>query len=159
MMSMIVTVGGVPLKATVDTAAEVTLISDKVYVSLNPRPPPLHHNCYCCSVVTFDFQGYHSDHNKCQLLPTILPLSESSPEHSGERLKDAGFSCWACEPQARGKYLHSNLNIAPIEDQLLLGIDFLRKHGMSINLKESTPLYFWASKFFFWANKNLKVMI
>ena len=32
-----------------------------------------------------------------------------------------------------------NLYVAPIEDQMLLhvGIDFLKRHGMSINLKES----------------------
>ena len=42
MMSVEVVIGGLSLKAIiVDTAAKVTLISDKVYTSLTPQPPKL----------------------------------------------------------------------------------------------------------------------
>ena len=40
-MSVQVVIGGLSLKAIVDTAAKVTLISDKVYTSLTPQPPKL----------------------------------------------------------------------------------------------------------------------
>ncbi|MCG7867847.1 MAG: retropepsin-like domain-containing protein, partial [Candidatus Thiodiazotropha taylori] len=91
------------IKAVVDTAAAVTIISDKIYRELMPKPP-------CLKKVTL-----HT---------------------AGRDLKMSGFVAGPVSLKLGLSTFSEVVYVAPIQDDMLLGLDFLLKHGVSIKLGE-----------------------
>lgn len=92
------------ITAIVDTAAEVTLISDKFYESLLEKPAII----------------------KKVTLNTAA--------------KDATMPGFVCGPIQIGigeQTFSENVYVAPLQDDMLLGLDFMRKHGILINIPDS----------------------
>ena len=88
----------------VDTAAEVSIISDRAYDKLNPRPPKLRD--------VFLYAAGRGMRMKGMIVgPVALKLGDQS------------FSV--------------DIYVAPIEEEMLLGLDFLRQHGVTIHLQQS----------------------
>ena len=101
MIQIPVMLGGIPIEAVVDTAAEVTIISDRVYKELNWTGPII----------------------KQVLLQT-----------AGRELKIKGFIIGPLALQIGSHVYEEEVYVATIEDKMLLGLDFLRRNKMSINL-------------------------
>ena len=94
---------GIALKAVVDTAAMVTILSDKVYREMKTKPP-------CPKVVTLQTAGRDMKMDGRIVGPVSLKLGNTTfPEV---------------------------VHVAPIQDDILLGLDFLLKHRVDIKLKE-----------------------
>ncbi|MCG7869674.1 MAG: retroviral-like aspartic protease family protein, partial [Candidatus Thiodiazotropha taylori] len=92
-----------PLKAVVDTAAEVTIISDRVFRELEPKPP----------------------HLKKVILHT-----------AGRDMKMDGFVVGPVAVQLGNSIFSEAVYVAPIQDDMLLGLDFLLRHGVDIKLED-----------------------
>ncbi|MCG8077509.1 MAG: retropepsin-like domain-containing protein, partial [Candidatus Thiodiazotropha taylori] len=92
-----------PLKAVVDTAAEVTIISDRVFAEMDPKPP-------CLKKVTL-----HT---------------------AGRDMKMQGFVAGPVNLQLGSSIFPEAVYVAPIQDDMLLGLDFLLRHGVDIKLEE-----------------------
>ena len=101
MIQIPVMLGGIPIEAVVDTAAEVTIISDRVYKELNWTGPIIK-----------------------QVLLQI----------AGRELKIKGFIIRPLALQIGSHVYEEEVYVAPIEDKMLLGLDFLRRNKISINL-------------------------
>ena len=89
------------LNAVVDTASEVTLISDKVYQGLQPQP---------------------------QVVRNFLLYA------AGRNMKMRGYEIKPVEVKLGNYETKESIYVAPIEDDMLLGLDFLRKHHADISL-------------------------
>ena len=98
-----VTVQGHPLHAVVDTAAEVTLISEETYKSLGDPPPVLRE-------VIMNTAGRGLQMNGFIVGPTVIGLGP--------------------------KQIQTEIYVAPIEDDMLLGFDVLRRQGVELNMGE-----------------------
>ncbi len=96
-----VEVQGYRTVAVIDTAAEVTIMSDRVYRKL-ANPGSIIRN------VTLNTAGRELQMKGFVVGPVTLTLG--------------------------GQDFQENIYVAPIEDDLLLGLDFLRRHGAQINL-------------------------
>ena len=93
------------MKAVVDTAAMVTIGSDKIYREMKPNPP-------CLKVVALQTAGRDMRMDGHIVGPASLKLGNTTfPEV---------------------------VHVAPIQDDMLLGLDFLLKHRVDIKLKSST---------------------
>ena len=91
------------ISAVVDTAAEVTIISEKIFESFEEKPPIL----------------------KRVTLNTAA--------------KDATMSGFICGPvriNIANETFTEQVYVAPLQDDMLLGLDFMRKHGILINIPE-----------------------
>ena len=103
MLRVPVTVQGKNLKAVVDTAAEVTIISDAVFKELEPKPPYL----------------------KKVILHT-----------AGRDMKMDGFVAGPVALQMGTSIFPEAVYVAPIQDDMLLGLDFLLRHGVDIKMDD-----------------------
>lgn len=92
----------------VDTAAEVTIISDSVFRGMEPKPPFL----------------------KKVILHT-----------AGRDMKMKGFVVGPVALKLGNSTFPEAVYVAPIQDDMLLGLDFLLRHGVDIKLNE-LHLYF-----------------
>ena len=95
------------LNAIIDTAAEVTIISDRVHNILNPKPPK---------------------------------IKEVTLNTAGRDMKMKGIVAGPVEVKLGSKTFMERVYVAPIEDDMLLGIDFLRRHKVDICIPESRLL-------------------
>ena len=102
--SLAVQVGNTRVDAIVDTAAETTLISDKVFQRLDPKPEIL---------------------GKLKLLAAGRDMTMQGQKVGPVRLK-IGSSIF-----------QQVLNVAPIEDDMLLGFDFLHQCGAQLDMKNN----------------------
>lgn len=96
------------INAVVDTAAEVTIISDSVFRGMEPKPPFL----------------------KKVILHT-----------AGRDMKMKGFVVGPVALKLGNSTFPEAVYVAPIQDDMLLGLDFLLRHGVDIKLNE-LHLYF-----------------
>ena len=96
-----VVVQGHRVAAVVDTAAQVTLISEEMYKGLK-EPPPI--------------------------------LKEVVMNTAGKGLQMNGFVAGPFYIKLGNQEFTWDIYVAPIGDQMLLGIDFLRKQGISLDL-------------------------
>ena len=92
----------VSVRAIIDTAAEVTIISDKIYEALDPTPPKIRD-------VSLNTAGRGMKVQGMRVGPVSMTLGHTKFEEV--------------------------LYVAPIEDEMLLGIDFLRRYAESIQIK------------------------
>ena len=101
MLRITVYLQGILIKAVVDTAAEVTIISDRIFNELKPKPPCL----------------------KKVILRT-----------AGRDLKMKGFVVGLVPLQLGSGTFMEAVYVAPIQDDMLLGLAFLLRHGVDIQL-------------------------
>ncbi len=94
-----VEVQGYRTSAIIDTAAEITIISDRVYHKL-ANPGSVIHK------VTLNT--------------------------AGRELQMKGFVVGPLTLTLGGQEFQENVYVAPIEDDMLLGLDFLRRHGLRL---------------------------
>ena len=99
-----VQVNNIKCTAVVDSAAEVTLISDKVYKQLKPVPEV---------------------------------LKKLHIKTAGRDMKMDAYQVGPIKIKLGGRHFKGPIFVAPIDDDMLLGLDFLRAHGININLRES----------------------
>ena len=100
-----VRVKGLVVKAVVDTAAEVTLVSDRVVAQLPEDVPVLEH-------VYMKTAGRGLQMNGSIVGPVTIQLGDM--------------------------VFQERVYVAPIEDCMLLGLDFLKKHGATIDIVGAT---------------------
>lgn len=98
-----VLVQGFQLNAVVDTAAEVTLLSDEVYAKLLDKPKR---------------------------------IKDINLRTAGKQLTMKGFVAGPFNITIKDNSYKENVYIFPINDHMLLGLDFLRKAGALINLPQ-----------------------
>ena len=103
MLRVPVILQGKEIKAVVDTAAEVTIISDNVFRELEPKPA-------CLKRVTL-----HT---------------------AGRDMKMEGFVVGLVALKMGKSTFPEAVYVAPIQDDMLLGLDFLLRHGVDIKLEE-----------------------
>lgn len=96
---------GVPIVAAVDTAAEVTIISDKIYGSLRVRPPT---------------------------------LRESVMHAAGRGMQMKTFVVGPVKLRIGSKLFETEVYVAPIQDDMLLGLNFMVTYGVTVNLAKLT---------------------
>lgn len=92
-----------PIKAIIDTAAEVTIISDKVYENLSEKPGV---------------------------------LRKVKMNTAGRDLSMTAFLCGPFHVKLGGQDFFENIYVAPLQDPMLLGLDFMRKHKVLVNIPE-----------------------
>lgn len=97
--SMVVQVGKTEVRAIVDTAAQVTIISDKIYNSLRKQPP------------------------KLRLVKLLA---------AGRDMAMNGFVAGPFRVKIGSNWYSQDLYVAPIEHDMLLGVDILIDRGQSI---------------------------
>ena len=103
MLRVPVTLQDFTLQAVVDTAAEVTIISDCIFRELQPKPPYL----------------------KKVILHT-----------AGRDLRMDGFVVGPVALKLGKNTFPAAVYVAPIQDDMLLGLDFLLRHGVNIKLDD-----------------------
>ncbi len=96
--------GTIDLEAVVDTAAQVTILSDKIYAKLRPQPRV----------------------KKKIVLQT-----------AGRQLKITGHVVGPLTLKLGEREYVDDVIVAAISDHMLLGLDFMRKYGVSIKLPEA----------------------
>jgi hypothetical protein len=103
MLRVPVEVQGMQLQAVVDPAAQVTLVSEEFYKSLDPAPPIRREVVMNTAGKGMQMNGYIAGP-----FQVVLGTHQFSVE----------------------------IYVAPIEEEMLLGLDFLEAHGVSLHLKE-----------------------
>jgi len=96
-------VQGMRLQSVVDTAAQVTLVSEEFYKSLDPAPP-IHR--------------------------------EVVMNTAGKGMQMNGFIAGSFQVVLGTHQFSVDIYVAPIEEEMLLGLDFLEANGVSLHLKE-----------------------
>lgn len=96
---------GVSIAAAVDTAAEVTIISDKIYESLKERPPTLRESYMHAA-------GRGMRMKTCVVGPVNLRIGS--------------------------KLFKTEVYVAPIQDDMLLGLNFMVTYGVTVDLAKLT---------------------
>ncbi|XP_048251534.1 uncharacterized protein LOC125379302 [Haliotis rufescens] len=96
-------IGGCPTEAVIDSGAEMTVISDKLFRKLTDQPPT---------------------------------VQEVVLKNAGRDLKMKGFITDMTRIRIQGKTYRLPICVAPIEDDMLLGADFILRYCSSINLEE-----------------------
>jgi len=96
-------VQGMPLKTVVDTAAQVTLVSEEFYKSLD-LAPPIHR--------------------------------EVVMNTGGKGMQMNGFIAGPFQVVLGTHKFSVDMYVAPIEEEMLLGLDILEANGVSLHLKE-----------------------
>ena len=91
------------IKATIDTAAMVTVISDQIYKEMKPNPP-------CLKATTL--------------------------QTAGRNMKMVGRIIGPVSIKLGNVIFPTLVHVAPINNDMLLGLDFLLRIGAGINLKE-----------------------
>ena len=104
-IKVLVSVNGVPVEAVVDTAAQITILSDRLMKKLDPQPS-------CTKNISLQTAGRKLKIQGKVTEPLTLRVGKSS-------------------------YLEEVV-VAPIEDEMLLGLDFMVKHEVNINIPEAT---------------------
>ena len=103
MLRVPVTLQDFKLQAVVDTAAEVTIISDSIFRELQPKPPYLKKVILHTAGLDLRMDGF-------VVGPVALKLGKNT-------------------------FLEA-VYVAPIQDDMLLGLDFLLRHGVDIKLDD-----------------------
>jgi hypothetical protein len=103
MLRVPVEVQGMQLQAVVDTAAQVTLVSEEFYKSLDPAPPI---------------------------------RKEVVMNTAGKGMQMDGYIAGPFEVVLGTHQFSVEIYMAPIEEEMLLGLDFLEANGVSLHLKE-----------------------
>ena len=98
-----VEVQGMQLQAVVDTAAQVTLVSEEFYKSLDPAPPI---------------------------------RKEVVMNTAGKGMQMNGYIAGPFQVVLGTHLFTVEIYVAPIEEDMLLGLDFLEANGVSLHLKE-----------------------
>ena len=98
-----VKVQGMQLQAVVDTAAQVTLVSEEFYKSLDPAPPI---------------------------------RKEVVMNTAGKGMQMNGYIAGPFQVVLGTHQFSVEIYVAPIEEDMLLGLDFLGANGVSLHLKE-----------------------
>ena len=98
-----VEVQGMQLQAVVDTAAQVTLVSEEFYKSLDPAPPI---------------------------------RKEVVMNTAGKGMQMNGYIAGPFQVVLGTHLFTVEIYVAPIEEEMLLGLDFLEANGVSLHLKE-----------------------
>ena len=98
-----VEVQGMQLQAVVDTAAQVTLVSEEFYKSLDPAPPI---------------------------------RKEVVMNTAGKGMQMNGYIAGPFQVVLGTHKFSVEIYVAPIEENMLLGLDFLEANGVSLHLKE-----------------------
>jgi len=98
-----VEVQGMQLQAVVDTAAQVTLVSEEIYKSLDPAPPI---------------------------------RKEVVMNTAGKGMQMNGYIAGPFQVVLGTHLFTVEIYVAPIEEDMLLGLDFLEANGVSLHLKE-----------------------
>jgi hypothetical protein len=98
-----VEVQGMHLQAVVDTAAQVTLVSEEFYKSLDPAPPI---------------------------------RMEVVMNTAGKGMQMNGYIAGPFQVVLGTHLFTVEISVAPIEEDMLLGLDFLEANGVSLHLKE-----------------------
>lgn len=101
MIQVPIIVNGYKISAVLDTAAEVTILSDRLLKLLDEKPK-------ISKPVIMHAAGRDMQMKGAKLEPVRMKLGEG----------------WYCE----------SLYMAPIEDDMLLGLDFLLKYQAKVNL-------------------------
>ena len=91
------------LQAVVDTAAQVTLVSEEFYKSLDPAPPI---------------------------------RKEVVMNTAGKGMQMNGYIAGPFQVVLGTHLFTVEIYVAPIEEDMLLGLDFLEANGVSLHLKE-----------------------
>ena len=104
--------GETPIVAAVDTAAEVTIISDKVYEALETKPPT---------------------------------VRETIMHAAGRGMKMKTFVVGPVQLKLGSKFYETEVYVAPIQDEMLLGLNFMVTYGVSVNL-EKTCIQHWRAR-------------
>jgi hypothetical protein len=99
-----VTLNSLKLNAVVDTAAEVTIISDSVYRQMSPKP-------------------------------TVVKTIKLHT--AGRALDMIGFVIGPISMNLGPFQFNEYVYVAPIEDEMLLGVDFLSSNGVILDMKDS----------------------
>ncbi|VDI80332.1 Hypothetical predicted protein [Mytilus galloprovincialis] len=97
--------GDTPLVAAVDTAAEVTIISDKVFESLKKKPPM---------------------------------LRETVMHAAGRGMKMKTLVVGPVKLRIGTKLYETDVYVAPIDDDMLLGLNFMVAYGVTVDLEKLT---------------------
>ncbi|CAG2211269.1 tatD [Mytilus edulis] len=95
--------GDTPLVAAVDTAAEVTIISDKVFESLKKKPPM---------------------------------LRETVMHAAGRGMKMKTLVVGPVKLRIGTKLYETDVYVAPIDDDMLLGLNFMVAYGVTVEVHE-----------------------
>ena len=95
----------IPVPAVIDTAAEVTLVSDKIYERMDPKPPILRH--------------------------VILRTASRDSEPM------QGFVVGPVQISLGSKTFLEYVYVGPLCDSVLLGLDFLYKHKVNVEMDPS----------------------
>ena len=103
MLRVPVTLQDYKLQAVVDTAAEVTIISDSIFRELQPKPP--------------------------YLMKVILHTT-------GRDLRMDGFVVGPVALKLGKNTFPEAVYVAPIQDDMLLGLDILLRHGVDTKLDD-----------------------
>ena len=96
---------GKKVKAVIDTASEITLISDQLYDSFEDKP---------------------------HVIKNLTLFT------AGRDLKMAGYHLGSVDLQIEDLSFREAVTVAPIKDDMLLGLDFLIKHRVDINLERKS---------------------
>jgi predicted aspartyl protease len=97
--------GDALMEAVVDTAAEVTIISNEVYATLDPKPPV---------------------------------LRESMMHAAGRGMMVKTFVVGPVDLEIGSKSYATEVYVAPIKDDMLLGLNFMVTYGVLVDRKEHT---------------------
>ncbi|VDI34907.1 Hypothetical predicted protein [Mytilus galloprovincialis] len=97
--------GDTPLVAAVDTAAEVTIISDKVFESLKKKPPM---------------------------------LRETVMHAAGRGMKMKTLVVGPVKLRIGTKLYETDVYVAPIDDDMLLGLNFMVAYSVTVDLEKLT---------------------
>ena len=97
--------GDTPLMAAVDTAAEVTIISDKVFESLKKKPPM---------------------------------LRETVMHAAGRGMKMKTLVVGPVKLRIGTKLYETDVYVAPIDDDMLLGLNFMEAYSVTVDLEKLT---------------------
>jgi predicted aspartyl protease len=97
-------INGAAVAAIIDTAAQVTIISDRLYQSFKEKPPIL-------SKVTLHTAGRDLNMLGYKVGPVSIVIGSQT-------------------------FLENEVYVAPVEDEMLLGLDFLQQHQAVINMSD-----------------------
>ena len=98
----------VPVKAVVDTAAEVTIISDRIFNEMDPKPPCLRRVTLYTAGCDLSMQGFVVGLVQLKLGKSIFP---------------------------------EKVYVAPIQDDMLLGLDFLLRQKVDLELNDQCMFF------------------
>ena len=108
MLRVSIILQNVPVKAVVDTAAEVTIISDRIFNEMDPKPPCLRRVTLYTAGRDLSMQGFVVGPVQLKLGKNIFP---------------------------------ETVYVAPIQDDMLLGLDFLLRQKVDLELNDRCMVF------------------